>query len=209
MTLGPMSLVVCVPREVRPARAKLVGPVVIASRFTDFVRDAGEKPHTVIARGSSKSEAPKRSSAGLVVVARGAERRCGLAAPGPPRASPLERATMESCGSLLGLVERSFAQRSCDSRSKSRRMRPTSAPGPAPSSAKPQPPENALKWAVLEEVSQQSVHGPTSVTGKRNPTSSSRVGSRTSSVTRERNPIPSSRGARRRAKLRSDPRQAW
>ena len=42
--------------------------------------------------------------------------------------------TMESCGSLLGLVEREWRQTECgDSRSKSRRMRPTPAPGPAPS----------------------------------------------------------------------------
>ena len=40
---------------------------------------------------------------------------------------------MESCGSLLGLVEREWRQTdSGDSRSKSRRVRPTPAPGPAP-----------------------------------------------------------------------------
>ena len=48
---------------------------------------------------------------GLVAVGRGAGHWCGLAAPGPPPASPLERATMESCGSLLGLVEREWSRR--------------------------------------------------------------------------------------------------
>ena len=41
-------------------------------------------------RGPGPSEMARSNLAGLVVVIRGSGRRCGLAAPGPPPASPLE-----------------------------------------------------------------------------------------------------------------------
>jgi len=86
----------------------------------------------VIARDTESCRGPKRSMRGLAVVARGAGRRCGLAAPGTPRASALNGHNSESFASLRGSDGVNGSNGQSDSRHTPRRVRPTAASVPAP-----------------------------------------------------------------------------
>ena len=99
----------------------------------------GESPQT---RSSSRGGAPLASDEAisglerLVVVARGAKHRGGLAAPGTPRASALEYRNDGIVCLLTRLGSREWAARRTDATRARRpgRLRPTPVPGPAPSS---------------------------------------------------------------------------
>ena len=107
--------------------------------------------------------------AGLVAVVRGAKRRGwarGVAQgqasrPRTPPASALECRNDGIVRLLSWLDDRELFRTDCgDSRSTPRRLRPISAPGPAPSLGSGTTFENSLKWAVLARVS-QPVEKPT------------------------------------------------